>query len=67
VTAVAEHQVADDDQTPAIPQGLENPIDRAAQRRAFTRTPKTDCNIKSVYVTYNRLRDAISQADMPRG
>ena len=31
VTAVAEHQVADDDQAPAIPQRLESQIDRAAR------------------------------------
>src|SRR5262249_44542654 len=31
VTAVAEHQVADDDQAPAIPHRLESQIDRAAR------------------------------------
>src|SRR5512145_3984 len=58
VTAVAEHQVADDDQAPAIPQRLESRIDRAAERGAFMRIPKTNCDMKSVDLACNRLHNA---------
>ena len=40
VRAVAEHQVADDEQAPEIPQRLESQIDRAARAWSFMRTPK---------------------------
>ena len=66
VTAVAEHQVADDDQAPAIPQRLESQIDRAARREAFMRTPKTNCDMKSVDLAYNRLHNATRTARMCR-
>ena len=66
VTAVAEHQVADDDQAPAIPQRLESQIDRAARAWAFMRTPKTNCDMKSVDLAYNRLHNAIRTARMCR-
>src|SRR5215813_15072738 len=48
VTAVAEHQVADDDQAPAIPQRLESQINRAARAWDVQAHSKTNCDIKSV-------------------
>jgi len=47
VTAVAGHQVADDDQAPALPQRLESQIGQP-ERAAFMRTPKGNCDLKSV-------------------
>ena len=46
VTAVAEHQVADDDQAPAISQRLESQIDRAARAWGVHAHPKTNCDMK---------------------
>jgi hypothetical protein len=66
VTAIAEHQVADDDQAPAIPQRLDSQTDRAARAWSFMRTPKTNCDIKSLGLACNRLHNAIRTAPMCR-
>ena len=48
VTAVAEHQVADDDQAPALPQRLDSQKLIAQSQRYVHAHLKTNCNIKSV-------------------
>jgi len=43
------------------PQRLESQIDRQPERGAtFMRTPKTNCEMKSVDLASNRLHNAIS-------
>ena len=46
VTAVAERQVADDDQAPAIPSASRVRLIGQPERGAFMRNSKTNCDIK---------------------
>ncbi|HSL21254.1 MAG TPA: dihydrofolate reductase family protein, partial [Vicinamibacterales bacterium] len=66
VTAVAEHQVADDDQAPAIPSASRVRLIGQPERGAFMRTPRTNCDMKSVDLAYDRLQNAIRTARMCR-
>lgn len=46
VTAVAEHQVADNDQAPAIPSASRVRLIGQPERGAFMRGPKSNCEYK---------------------
>jgi len=66
VTAVAEHQVADDDQAPAILQRLESQIDRAARAWGVHAHSKNQLRYKISRSSYNRLHNATRTARMCR-
>src|SRR5579862_7928390 len=58
VSPVAEHQVADDDQAPAVAEQLERQVDRTPGpvRVAQGGASETACNMKSVARRRNRRR-----------
>ena len=66
VKAVAEHQVADDDQAPAIPQRPGSRIARAARAWGVHAHTKNQLRKRAVGVAHNRSRNALRTTRMGR-